>query len=76
MVRHPVLKYVPIPLLICPRCPRKKNPFKSFKSLNVHLTKHHPEYPYKIELVKNEVHSSGNKMVRGDVIVKTRKDLK
>jgi len=76
MVKHPVLKYVPIPLLICPCCTRKKKPFKSFKSLNVHLTKRHPEYQYKIELVKNEVHSSGNKMVRGDVIVKTRKSSK
>jgi len=73
MIRKPELKYVPIALLICPCCSKKKKPFKSFKSLNVHLTKRHPEYQYKIELVKNEVHSSGNKMVRGDVIVKTRK---
>ncbi len=73
MVRHPVLKYVPIALLICPCCTLKKKPFKSFKSLNVHLTKRHPEYEYKIELVKNEVHISGNKTVHGDVIVKTRK---
>ena len=76
MSRQPVLKYVPIPLLICPCCILKKKPFKSFKSLNVHLTKRHPEYQYKIEMVKNEVHSSGNKTVRGDVIVKTRKNRK
>jgi len=76
MIRHPELKYVPIALLICPCCTRKKKPFKSFKSLNVHLTKRHPEYPYKIELVKNEFFSSGKKTVRGDVIVRTRKSRK
>ncbi len=76
MVRHPELKYVPIAVLSCPVCTRKKKPFKSIKSLNVHLAKHHPEYQYKIEIVKNEVYRSGNKMVRGDVIVKTRKSLK
>ncbi len=76
MVKKPELKYVPIPLLICPCCTLKKKPFKSFKSLNVHLTKRHPEYQYKIEMVKNEVHISGNKTVRGDVIVETRKSRK
>ena len=76
MSRQPVLKYVPIPLLICPCCTRKKKPFKSIKSLNVHLSKSHTDYEYKIELVKNEVHVSGNKTVRGDVIVETRKSRK
>ena len=74
MVEHPVLKYVPLPLLICPCCTRKKKPFKSFKSLNVHLAKQHPEYEYKIEMVKNDV--TGNKNGRGNVIVKTRKSSK
>ena len=73
MSRKPEIKYVPIALLICPCCTLKKKPFKSFKSLNVHLTKRHPEYQYKIEILKNEVYRSGNKMVRGDIIVRTKK---
>jgi len=74
MVLHPKLKYEPIELLICPECSRKKKPFKSFKSLNVHLTKQHPDYEYKIMMVKNEI-VSGNKTAQ-DVIVKTRKSNK
>jgi hypothetical protein len=73
MIRQPELKHVPIAVLCCPCCTRKKKPFNSFKSLNIHLVKNHPEYQYKIEIVKNEVYRSGKKMVRGDVIVKTKK---
>ena len=76
MIKQPELKHVPIAVLSCPCCTLKKKPFKSFKSLNIHLAKDHPEYEYKIEIVKKEVYSSGNKMVRGDVIVKTRKSSK
>ena len=73
MIKQPKIKHVPIAVLSCPCCTRNKKPFKSFKSLNVHLAKNHPEYPYKIEILKNEVYRSGNKMVRGEIIVKTRK---
>jgi len=54
MIRHPELKYVPIAVLSCPCCSGKKKPFKSIKGLNVHLAKHHPEYQYKIVVIKNE----------------------
>jgi len=73
MIRQPEIKHVPIAVLSCPCCTRKKKPFKSFRSLNVHLAKSHPEYQYKIEILKNEVYRSGNKMVRGDIIVRTKK---
>jgi len=76
MIGHPELKYVPIAVLSCPCCTRKKKLFKSFKSLNVHLAKGHPEYQYKIELVEMEFFRSGNKTVRRDVIVRTRKSRK
>jgi len=72
MIRIAELKYVPIAVLTCPCCTRKKKPFKSFRSLNVHLAKCHPEYPYKIELIEKEFSRSGNKTVRRDVIVRTK----
>lgn len=67
------LKHVPIAVLSCPCCTQKKKPFKTFRSLNVHLAKRHPEYPYKIELV---VLRSGTKTASRDVIVRTRKSSK
>jgi len=67
------LKYVPIAVLACPCCSGKKKPFKSFRNLNIHLAKRHPEYPYKIELV---VLRSGTKTASRDVIVRTRKSRK
>jgi len=69
---EPKIKHVPIAVLYCPRCTKKKKPFKSFKALNIHLVKNHSDFPYKIEFLTNEVYRSGNKMVRGDVIVKTK----
>ena len=76
MIRHPELKHVPIAVLSCPCCTQKKKPFKSFRSLNVHLAKSHPEYPFKIEIVEKVFSRSGNKTVRRDVIVGTRKSSK
>ena len=68
-------KYVPIAVLSCPCCTKKKKPFNSFRNLNIHLAKHHPDYPYKI-ILKDVVHRSGNKIVQGEVIVRTRKSRK
>ncbi len=73
MIKQPVLKYVPIAVLICPCCTRKKKPFKSIKSLNGHISKSHTDYEYKIEIIKNGVYKPGSKNVDGDVIVATRK---
>jgi len=54
IVKQPILKYVPIAVLSCPCCTRKKKPFESIKGLNGHLSKSHTDYEYKIVVIKNE----------------------
>ena len=42
-----------IAILACPCCDRRKKPFLTFRSLNNHLTKHHPDYHYSIHIGKS-----------------------